>query len=212
MASHFDDEVFGAGGYLARFGDEVAVAVVCVPGTRGEYDPERHARSLQATRTIAGATRVTYLGTEPMLGREPVARSHMEEYLELGRALDVCLAAGSLWKPKRVIVPWRGDMHQDHRTLAEAAMIAFRTSRNATDELWAMEIPSSSDRGPEPIGHEGAYLPINMGAKAGLVRLYEHESAPDRTLNVVQAQAVSRGAQCGEPTAEFYRVLSAVLR
>lgn len=212
-AAHFDDEVFGAGGYLSRFGAECTVLVMTVPGTNGRYDRSRHERSFAAHLRISQATGAQYhvVGAAPGPDYAP-AESQLEEYLELHSALRFLEWQRDHIRPQRVIVPWRGDMNQDHRVLHEAALIAFRASRLGGIDLLSMEIPSSTDRGSEPIGNDGLFLAIVSTAKLRLVEMYAHERADDRSPQVIEALAKLRGAQSGLGEAEFFRVHSEVIR
>jgi len=130
LAPHPDDEVVGCGGTLALHaaqGDAIRVVVVfdgaaadaaagAGPGSEREhYVARRESESRAAARILAG-------------DREPIAlefwrlpEGHEPASGELQSGAAALRTLLESYRPRTVYLPWPGDAHGDHRSVAKAA-------------------------------------------------------------------------------------------
>ncbi len=114
IGAHSDDIEIGCGGTLLLLGERVPELRVTWIVLSADGDREAEAR----------ASATTLLG--PRLARLEV-EAFPERYFPYERALKQYFdALGGVEAPDLVLVPWRGDAHQDHRTVAEHAVTTFR--------------------------------------------------------------------------------------
>lgn len=200
VAAHFDDEVIGAGGLMAR-ADQAMAVVMCDPWMKDVPQTESLNASLHAVEEMRKA------------GIAYRRRGLRDELLDLRDAIGTIETSIQTWDPDTVVCHWRGDMNQDHRTVAQAAVIACRPTRaRRVSRFLAMEVVSSTNWGMEPIGDAGVYVPFDWPVKALMLDLYQHVLTPDRSPAVLEANAKVRGAAAGVDHAEFFRVLWEVAR
>lgn len=138
--AHYDDEVLGCGGTLARFAAEGAAVLPVIFAHPRNGDPvgEEELADYQRTAQVA-ARRLGIL--EPRLFEYPEEK--MGEYVwGIMRSLErVCLA----FKPDLIISHAADDIHQDHRAVRAAVDICARPfASESMLALWAMEVPGSS--------------------------------------------------------------------
>lgn len=115
LGAHADDIEIGCAGLVLallarRPGIEVDWVVMSADGVRADEaraSAERLLASAADRRVRVKAFRERYLRYDPTV---------KEYFDELGRSMS----------PDLVLCPWRGDAHQDHRTVAELAANTFR--------------------------------------------------------------------------------------
>ena len=135
VAPHPDDEVLGCGGTIARHVDEGdTVDVVVVTRGDGRYDQEwveqSRKESLEAHRLL-GVTATRFLDfPSPSLDTVPSA--------------DLIVALVAFTGYDVVYIPHRGDLHQEHRQIHRACLVAFRPPG---PDLYAYETLSSTECG-----------------------------------------------------------------
>jgi two-component system, NtrC family, response regulator HydG len=128
IGAHPDDVELGCGGILARHvenGDRVVVATM----TRGAYGGIPEARALEAGRSAAvlGAKLVLEDLPDTSLGHCPALIPTLGGMIET-------------FVPNVVYTHTNADMHQDHRAVHAATLIASRSVRN----VYCYESPSST--------------------------------------------------------------------
>ncbi|MCJ7840669.1 PIG-L family deacetylase [Lederbergia sp. NSJ-179] len=117
FAPHNDDEVLGVGGTIAKHvanGDEVFVCEVTV-GKNKERANKIKQEALAAHK-ILGVTKTLFLDF-PVVGLADLPK------VELNKAIHIIVQQ---IKPEVAYIPHKGDMHIDHKIVAESAMVALR--------------------------------------------------------------------------------------
>lgn len=211
VSPHADDEVLGCGGVIAKHvaaGDEVRVHVVtkAIPEIFSEeYMVNVRAEALEAHRRL-GVTETVFTDfPAPVLDQTP------------GYQIANSIAATSAdWNVDTVYVPWRGDIHSDHRAVFDAAMVAFRpVSRAAPSKILAYETLSETEWAL-PFGDTyfkpTCYIGIegHLDAKIDAMRAFEsqlREFPSSRSIDAIEALARLRGATVGVRAAEAFVVM-----
>jgi len=121
VAPHPDDEVLGCGGIISRYvkeGHEVYVGIVtkvCEPIFTEEEDVENKKHCLNAHKVL-GIKDTIFLDL-------PAAMLESVPRYELNNAIGKLIRD---IQPEEVYIPHRGDMHLDHKMIADACMVALR--------------------------------------------------------------------------------------
>jgi N-acetylglucosamine malate deacetylase 1 len=148
VAAHPDDEILGVGGTAALHvdrGDSVQLAIL-TDGVSMRHSPERGLEARKQLQQAAARQAAAVLGVENLVIRElPDQRL---DTLPLSQVTaEVELLVGS-FQPEIVYTHFGGDINRDHRTLAEAVMVATRPySAPFVREILMYETPSSTEWG-----------------------------------------------------------------
>jgi LmbE family N-acetylglucosaminyl deacetylase len=206
-----DDEVLGCGGTIARHvdhGDRVDVCVVC----NRAYSRVYNADMIEEEKACAKAAQdiLDYAGLRFLDLPDEQLSLHFQELLE---ALERTVAEV---RPELIYTCFGGDLHQDHRAVAQASNIALRPfAAPFVRRVLAYEVPS----GTEQVfpGVSEAFVPTvfqdisaQLDRKLSAMAAYERESrsAPHpRSPEMLRARAQTRGAQCGRLAAEAFMLL-----
>lgn len=216
VAPHPDDEVLGAGGTMARMageGRDVFVVIV----TKGEpplFDEdfiEQGRREALEAHELLGVRKTRFLEGFP---------AALLDTVPLSRLNAAILEAIDDVSPEVLLVPFPGDLHADHRKVAEAALVASRPNRDhGIRSVMAYEVLSETNWNassvfppfqPNTFVDITDHLKTKLGAMARFesqLRSFPHE----RSLEALEALARSRGAAAGCRSAEAFVVLRAVL-
>src|SRR5690606_14287262 len=122
IAPHYDDEVLGCGGLLSRCPDGSAVLFMCGRTYTHSKDYREDCRSTK--QAYVHACKV-----KDLLGYEHVFHAAFDDELlhrYFNDAVERIEFALNAWRPDLVLIPSIGDLNQDHKTTAHAAMIACR--------------------------------------------------------------------------------------
>lgn len=140
VACHYDDEVLGCGGTIARHvskGDNVTVCVVANRVYNHAYDPKDNLAEIDDLKAAQKA-----LGYQNL-----ICLKFMDEQLHnsfVGIVADLERVVADV-KPDIVYIPHRGDYHQDHRTVHDAMMVVCRPhAGHGISMLAAYETTSST--------------------------------------------------------------------
>ena len=209
IAPHPDDEVLGAGGTMARLsseGHEVFVLIVtrADPSIFPDYSVEEgRAEALEADELL-GVRKTLFLEGFPAALLDTVPQAH------LNRAVgEVIEQIG----PRSLLIPFVGDLHMDHRKVAEAALVAARPDGTHTvRSIWAYETVSETNWNAAPF--TPGFLPNtfvdisgHLEPKLEAMRRYASQLKPfphERSLEALEARARSRGATVGFNAAEAF--------
>jgi LmbE family N-acetylglucosaminyl deacetylase len=214
IATHPDDEVLGCGGMIARHvaeGDEVHVLVI----TRGAEDIYSKAE-IEATRkemknahAILGIKDVSFLDfPAPKLDSVP-------QY----QIADTIAKVFRSIQPYAVFLPHHGDIHNDHRVVYHAALVAARPINHSTiKQLLCYETLSETEWAP-PSGDE-AFIPTVfvdistfLEKKLSALSCYASQMKDPphpRSLRSIEALAVFRGSTVCVNAAEAFMLVRAV--
>ena len=211
IAPHMDDEVLGVGATIARRvheGDEVHVCVVAHRVYDHVFDDAKNRAEMECAkraRAVLGYKELYFLD----LPDERLDACLQDVIIPLERCV------GEI-RPEIVYLNHRGDNHQDHRAVFQAAMVALRPA--ATPGLRTVlcyETPSSTEQAP-PVS-EAAFLPqvyVNVAdhleAKVQALRCYQTEARAfphPRSEEAIRLLARHRGVESGFAAAEAFVVL-----
>lgn len=195
VAPHPDDEVLGCGGTIARHvadGDTVDVLIV----TRGDssYDQTMIDES-QAEAVAAGAvlgTRQTYFLDLP------------SPTLDTVPFRVVCDKIAGIVNHNILYVPWRGDVHQEHRIVHDACLVA---ARPPGPDIYAYETLSSTEWGSGFVPDHFVEIHRTLDLKLAALACYQtqiQEPPHPRSLLSCRFQAASRGSTIHKYAAEVF--------
>ncbi len=196
LGAHPDDIEIAAGGLLLT----VAAAT---PGVRVHYvlftgEAHRQAEARAAAEAFLPGARLTFALHDLPDGRLPA---------RWGEAKEIIESAAGVLRPDLVLAPSHDDAHQDHRTVAELVITAFRDSL-----VLHYEIPKWDG----DLARRNVYLPLPDEVARRKVDLL-HESFPSQKARdwwddeVFLGLARLRGMECRSRYAEAYTCHKAVI-
>ena len=208
FAPHNDDEVLGAGGTirkLAKSGCEVTVCEVTAGASAMLLqDDARKAHKL------LGIKNSLFLNL-------PVCKLDGLDKAELNAGF--CKTVDEI-RPEIVLIPHHGDMHLDHRWVAEAAMVAVRplaapfvktvlAYETLSETEW--NIPSADNAFiPNVWINIGEELPDKLAAMecyASQLKAFPHP----RSLKAIESLARYRGSTVGKEAAEAFMLIRGII-
>jgi len=206
IAPHYDDEALGCGGMLNRLsssGAEIHVAVMTGKRkTKGLYDNELSntlRRQSETVKDILGIKKyhIYNLEDEELYQDFSSVRHAIE-----GIRDEVC--------PDAILIPGIHDLNQDHVTVHEASMIAFRPATyRRSFNLLAYEVVSATDQSLIPFKPNSFFecSGMNIKAKVTAMEAYLSECYGSRDAHGIISIAKYRGIQSGYEYAEAYQLL-----
>ena len=216
IAPHPDDEVLGAGGTIARLaseGEQVTVVIV----TRGgpplfkEEFIERGRAEARKAHELLGVAETVYLDF-------PAARLDEVPHHQLNAAL---LGVVRERRPRAVYLPFRGDIHLDHRLVFDSGMVAVRPTHGVcVAEVYAYETLSETNwnagRGITAPFVPDCFMRIEATLSTKLDAMAQFESQlhafpSERSLEAIEALARHRGASVGVPAAEAFMTIRRIV-
>lgn len=215
VAAHPDDEVFGAGATICKLTQAGHTVDACILSGKAEarsYRPgdAELAADMHHSFEITGIQR-SYIEDFPNIKLNTV------EHLQLVKAIESAILDS---KPDVVITHHPADVNNDHLHTSLACQAAIRLfqrrpTASTIQELWYMEVPSSTDwcintsmNQFEPnlfveIGEEGLARKLAaISAYGGVQRPFPHPSSEE----AIRGLAAYRGAQSGCTFAEAFQV------
>jgi len=216
LAPHADDETLGAGGALCRLkqaGAEVHWTLMTTPNGAG-YPAGYVAAHASQVEAVAAA--YPFDGVHQL--NYPASSLAMQP---MGELVDRLRALAADIRPEVILLPHRGDAHDDHHAAAAAAQAAFKGFRMPSfgvRALYAMEILSETDAvmGPRPypfVADTFVDISEQLERKVDLFGLYRTEVTENgpRSPAAIRAQALLNGAAVGRAAVERFMCLQAVL-
>lgn len=211
IAPHMDDEALGCGGTICKHvaaGDCVSVIFVANRIYGHTYDEAKS--KVEKSHALKAKDILDY--------KDSIFLSMPDERLD-GAIQDIIISIEKEIpgiSPDIVYLPFRGDNHQDHRAVFDAARVVFRPSaNNEIKGIYMYEVPSSTEQSP-PMP-ENAFLPnlyTNvtdfLGKKLSAIECYETEKRNfphPRSNEAVKLLARKRGGESGFDFAEAFMVL-----
>lgn len=211
IAPHPDDEVLGVGGTIAKrtaMGDQVDVCIV-TKGRPQLFNPEVIEQGRQEAKgaaNILGVRSITFLDF-------PAAELDTVPHNKLIAALTEVIQTE---KPDEVFIPHHGDLHIDHKLVAEAAMVALRPKyQHKVKRVYAYECPSETEW--DIPSAQNAFLPnvyedITDTLITKILALSNYQSQMDkfpatRSMEAVNALATYRGATVYTRAAEAFSLI-----
>lgn len=131
--AHPDDESFGCGGAIAKWGDCSVLAVTDGVTSRDKHDKGSRREAFAQAMKILGVERFTCLNL-------PDQRLDTISLLTIVKEIEREILYHA---PDRILTHHHGDLNRDHRIVAEAVMLATRPP--ARYEVLSFEVPSSTE-------------------------------------------------------------------
>ncbi len=197
LAPHTDDGELGCGGSIARFvenGDEVHYMAF---STARESVPEGFPKNIleievaEATRRLGIIPENLHVFKYTVRKLNYVRQDVLEEMVQIRKNLQ----------PDLVFMPSANDLHQDHHTVAEEAMRAFKQTTMLAYELPWNTITFSMQ---SFVRLDAKHLDLKIHA----LKAYESQkSRPYFSRDFIYGLAVTRGIQIGTQFAEAFEVV-----
>lgn len=215
ITPHPDDEVLGVGGTIAKraaAGDEVTVCI-CTKGVHSMFDP----KIIKAGRDEARRAH-TYLGVSETIFLDlPAAEL---DSLPMTGIVGMLENVVSETCPDEIFIPHHGDIHNDHKTISAAAMVALRPKRfKKPVRILSYEV--QSETGWDAPTTENAFIPnvyeditdtITKKLNSVLIYKSQAEQWPGaRSAGAVEALAKYRGSTVCIPYAEAFHLVRQTL-
>ena len=207
FAPHNDDEVLGAGGTLLKLAKEGYSITVC-EATSGPSSEKLQKEAKQA-HEILGVAQSVFLDL-------PVCQLDRMSKPQLNSAF--CRVVADV-KPEIVLIPHYGDMHLDHRWVAEGAMVAVRPLEAPfVKRVLAYETLSETEWNTPSVNN--AFIPnvwVDIsGELDGKIKAMEcygsqlHDFPHPRSLKAIKALAEYRGSTIGAEAAEAFILIRGI--
>lgn len=201
IAPHPDDETLGCGGTLLKhkdFGDKIYWQVLT-------KTPEHQDKMIVPIGNKYGFEDIF---------KEDIPEITMDEYPfgkivgKIGDTLDKV-------KPEVLYIPFKDDIHTDHRISFNAIYSAIKTFRRPyIKKVLMMEIVSQTEFGLSPfIPNYFVDVTNYFGEKLAIIRLYDTEIAEHpfpRNIKNIEGIALFRGAISGSYYAEAFMILKEI--
>lgn len=214
FAPHPDDEIIGVGGTIAKrtsMGDDVYVCVV----TKG-YEPlfsaefiDRGRRECLEADKLLGVKNTIFLDF-PSTMLDTIPMYEINEKI-LGIVNEI--------KPDEVYIPHKGDMHIDHRIVAESVMVAVRPRGDYYPKrVYAYETLSETGWNMPSVDNEfipTMYVDITVFLDKKLRAMQKYRSQlqdfPNtRSLKAIESLSYFRGSTVSVKSAEAFSLIREV--
>lgn len=214
LAPHADDETLGCGGTMARHiaeGDAVYVAVLTNASVGA---PELF--SAEQIQVVRDEARIAH----ELLG---VTKTYFEDFpaprLDAEPGYPISIAISRLIREtgaEVLYIPFRGDLHNDHRVIFTAALVAARPVAGQTVRTILAYETLSETEWAAPFGDD-TFIPtvfVDIGAtldrKLAALACFKSQMRPfpnSRSLEAITALARLRGATVGAMAAEAFHLI-----
>jgi LmbE family N-acetylglucosaminyl deacetylase len=214
IAPHPDDEVLGAGGVIKKFskeGHEVYVLVI-TKGSPKYYSDEKiqnvRKEALEAHK-ILGVKQTAFLDFH-------APELDITSNAEISKAISEYI---SKWKITDLFIPHRGDIHNDHRKVFEASLVAARPVGDFTVKaIYAYETLSETEWAA-PFSDD-AFIPTHfenisdtMSHKFEAMKCFKsqiRDFPSTRSLETIESLAKFRGATVGFSRSEAFMTIRTI--
>jgi LmbE family N-acetylglucosaminyl deacetylase len=197
LAPHTDDAEFGCGGSIARFIEE-GKEVYCTAFSACKQSLQKDLPEDILIQEVGKASEVLGVKKDRLLLYDYEVRTFNYHRQEI---LDDLIKLRSSIKPDLVIMPSLNDIHQDHRTIAEEGLRAFKFS-----SIWCYEMPWNNLN-----FQTTAFVKLDERHVAKKVKAIE-QYVSQRQRNYaneefIRSLARTRGVQINQDYAEVFEVL-----
>ncbi|WP_067984414.1 PIG-L deacetylase family protein [Neptuniibacter pectenicola] len=216
IAPHPDDETLGCGGALLRHqfeNHEVHWLIVTGMSSEAGFSLDRIKQRCQEINQVAdcyGFHSVHELNMPPA-GLDDIP---------LGEMITRISHVVGLVEPTQVYVPFRNDVHSDHRMVFDAVMSATKSFRYPfIKRILAYETISETDFDLKPgaaVFRPNYFVAIDdfLARKLDVLSIYQSELGPfpfPRSIEAVEALSKVRGVQCNSRAAEAFMLLKEIV-
>jgi N-acetylglucosamine malate deacetylase 1 len=215
LAPHPDDEVLGCGATIKKLSEEGNTVFVLVAsrGSKRLYDQTKveavRKEALEA-HALLGVTKTFFLDfPAPELDTVPLA--------DISREISKVLNENNI---NVLYLPHRGDIHNDHRVVFNAGLVAARpVGAYSVKEIYAYETLSETEWAA-PFADE-TFIPTcfvnienSMAVKMEAMKCFKsqlREFPNPRSLETIEALAKFRGATVGFRAAEAFMIIRQIM-
>jgi LmbE family N-acetylglucosaminyl deacetylase len=211
VAAHPDDEILGVGGTAALHvdrGDPVQLAIL-TDGVSMRHSTDSRLEARKQSQRTAAQQAAAVLGVEDLVIRE--LPDQQLDTLPLSQVTAEVESLVRSFRPEVLYTHFGGDINRDHRTVAEAVMVATRPySAPFVREILMYETPSSTEWGvPQlwPSFQPNIFVDIGstLEKKLQAFSCYTAEVCPEphpRSLPALRDRARYWGSLINRPAAE----------
>ena len=211
IAVHPDDETLGCGGTLLKHkanGDEIHWLICTETNPKNDFFKARE-KEIEKVTNIYGFDSVTNLQLKTM---------QIDEYSMSDLITKISKVINEV-KPSTIYLPFKSDVHSDHRKIFEASYSCTKSFRYpCIKKIYMMEVLSETEFAPSV--KEDSFVPNTfvdiseyMGKKIEIMQVFnsELEEHPfPRSERSLRALATLRGATAGCEYAESFVLLKEI--
>ncbi|MBO4952688.1 MAG: PIG-L family deacetylase [Lachnospiraceae bacterium] len=201
FAPHNDDEVLGVGGTIAKYVEEGHNVIICEVTAGARKELLQH--EAKNAHHILGVSEEIFLNFE-------TCKLYCADKSNLNDAFSKVIQR---YKPDTVYIPHYGDMHTDHRVVADAAMVAVRPLvAPFIKRIFAYETLSETEWNTPSVNN--CFIPNvwsdiskQIGKKITAMECFESqllEFPHPRSIRAISALAEYRGSTIGVAAAEAF--------
>jgi LmbE family N-acetylglucosaminyl deacetylase len=203
LAPHTDDIEFGAGGAVARWVEEGKEVFYVAFSTAEKSVPEGFSKNI-LEQEVKQSTKVLGIAEDNLL----ILKFEVRKFPEFRQdILEIMVSLREKLKPDLVLLPSLKDIHQDHHTIAEEGIRAFKYTAN----ILAYEIPWNL------LSFETSSFVIlqkrHLDKKVQAIKCYrsqQHKHYASETS--IYGFAGTRGVQINAEYAESFEIIRWVIR
>jgi LmbE family N-acetylglucosaminyl deacetylase len=212
IATHPDDETLGCGGTLLKHqanGDTIHW-LICT--TLEEKHPYYKTREKEIEK-------VSFLYNFKSIHNIKLKTMRVDEY-SMSELINKISKVIEIIRPNTVYLPFKGDVHSDHRHIFQAVYSSTKSFRHHyIKKLYMMEVLSETEFAPST--KEDAFIPNTFvdisdyfDKKVEIMRIYDSEIEPHpfpRSIKNIEALAQIRGASANCKFAESFMLLKEII-
>tara|TARA_B100000787_G_C16194019_1_gene299429 strand:- start:1288 stop:1947 length:660 start_codon:yes stop_codon:yes gene_type:complete len=212
VAVHPDDETLGCGGSLLKHkanGDEINW-LICTTIDKNQNYYQIREKEINKVSKLYAFNSVHNLRLKTM---------KTDEY-SISKLIEKISKVINKVKPNIIYLPFKGDVHSDHRRIFEASYSCTKSFRYPfVKKIYMMETLSETEFAPST--KEDSFIPNtfvdiskHMDKKIQLMQIYKNEIGKHpfpRSERNIRALGTLRGATCGYEYAESFMLLKQIL-
>jgi len=212
VAVHPDDETLGCGGTLLKHkaNDDEIHWLICTTIDKNHDYYETREKEIEEVSKLYDFNSVYNLRLKTM---------QVDEY-SMSELISKISKVVNEVKPNIVYVPFKGDVHSDHRKIFEASYSCTKSFRYSfIKKIYMIETLSETEFAPST--KEDSFIPNVfvdvsefMDKKIDIMKIFKSEIAEHpfpRSERNIKALATLRGATCGCDYAESFMLLKEIL-
>lgn len=208
LAPHNDDELLGAGGTILKLTKSGYEVTVCEVTSGPTF--ERIQNEAKEAHKIIGVKNSIFLNL-PACKLDELSKPDINK--------ELCRIISDI-KPSVVFIPHYGDMHLDHRWVAEAAMVAVRPmGAPFIKRVLAYETLSETEWNTPSVANAfvpNVWIDISNEIEEKLIAMecYQsqlHAFPHPRSLEAIRSLAQYRGSTVGVKAAEAFMLIRGIL-
>jgi len=215
VAPHPDDETLGCGGTLLKHkkkGDNIYWLIMTGMPSKVEYSAER----IRTRQREIGAVKAAYGFKETFTLDLPATKL---DTISKSEAVKLVSDIINKVKPSYVYLPYKNDIHSDHRLTFDTVLSSAKTFRAPSiKKMFMYEVISETEFSP-PL-KDSVFIPnsfsditAQIDGKIKIMKIYKGEMDAHpfpRSAKNIKALATFRGATAGVKYAEAFMVLKEV--